>query len=170
MARFNRNNSSKVIFISYIPDDIFYASELAEYLQKAGHTIITTPYHETKTKCEALCKALVASCDVLISITSPTANRSERFWSDIANARLNDTPIIPLVVHHFTEAIPMRHFIDAVDDLTLGCERVEMAVKRANGYVSNHLGKRESIGKRVMKAVATAAAVAVMTIIGILFS
>jgi TIR domain-containing protein len=170
MTFFNRSTKSKVIYVSYIADDIFYASEVAEYLQCAGYTVVTTPHNEAKALRASLCKAIVESCDTVISITSPTASRSECIWRDMGTARLNDTPVIPLVVHHFTEPIPMRHFINAVDDLDLGCERLEMAMERANGYVNNELGKRLGIARRAMKAIATAAVVAVMAIISAMFS
>lgn len=170
MAFFNRNNENKVVYISYIPNDIFYASELAEYLQNTGYTVVTTPYNEAKAKCEVLCKAIVETCDTVISITSPSATRSERIWTDIGTARLNGTPVIPFVVHPFTEAVPMRHFINAVDQLELGCERVEMALKRANGYLNNELGQREALAKRAMRAMATAAIVAIMALISAMFS
>lgn len=169
MEFFNFNNKSKVIYISYIPDDIFYASEVSKYLQNAGYTIVTTPHSDTNGLCKSLCKAIIESCDTVISITSPSASRSERLWADIGIARLNDIPVIPLIVQPFTEPIPMRHFINAVDDFEIACERVMLAVKRANGYVNNELGKRESIAKRAMRTISTAA-VAMMAIMSAIFS
>ena len=170
MALFNRNQSeNKIIYISYIPSDIFYAGELGEYLQSVGYTVVTTPY-EKLAKCDALSRAIVESCDAVITITSPTATRSKRIWTDIATARLHNTPIIPFVVQPFTEAIPMRHFINAVDQLELGCERLEMALKRANGYANNELIQRQSRVKRAMQALGTAAAVAVVAIVSAMFT
>lgn len=169
MALFsNNNNDNKVLYISYIPNDIFYASQVADYLQGIGYTVVTTPYHEAK--CDALSKAIVESCDTVITITGPTATRSSRIWADIGIARLNNTPVIPFVVHPFIDAVPMRHFINAVDQLELGYERLEMALMRANGYKNNELGQRESRVKRAMKAIGTAAAVAVMAFVSAMFS
>ena len=159
----------KVIYISYIPYDIYYASTVAAYLRNAGYKVVTTPY-QTKKNLEKMCTKITESVDAVVSIASPSAARSERFWADNANARLSDTPVLPFVVHEFVGGAPMKHYISATDNVKHGCHRLEAALQRADAYGDNFVGQRQPLVKRMMRSVATAVAVAVFAVIGALFS
>lgn len=167
--RFFNLKQTKIIYISYIPDDIYYASAVAAYLRNAGYSVVTTPY-QTKKSLEKICAQITKSVDAVVSITSPSAARSERFWSDMANARLNKTPVLPFVVHQFENGAPMKHYISATDDITHGCHRLEAALERSGTYGDNFVGQRQHLVKRMMRSAATAVAVAVFAVISALFS
>jgi hypothetical protein len=168
MGLFNAEQA-KVVYISYILDDIYYASIVADYLRNVGYKVVSTPYQASKNLDE-LCSQITESADAVVSIASPSAARTQRFWADMANARMNETPVLPLAVHKFVDGAPMEHYINASDDVQHGCRRLEAALERAGAYRDNFVGKRQPLVKRILRSVVTAAAVAAFAIFGALFS
>lgn len=159
---------TKVIYISFIPDDIYYASTIADFLRDEGYNVVTTPY-QMKTKLNVMCAQITEAADLMVSIASPSATRSERFWSDMATARLNETPVIPLLVHEFSTGAPMKHYIAATDSIEHGCHRLKAALSRSAAYRDNFVGEREPMAKRIARAAFTVIAAAVVSAIAALF-
>lgn len=172
MGLFN-SNQAEVVYVSYIPDDIYYASAVVDHLREAGYNVVATPYqmnYESQKKLDVVCAQLAESVDIVVSISSPTASRSPRFWSDMANARLSETPVVPFVVHDFVDGVPMKHYISATDDIEHGCKRLQAALKRANAYCNNRLPQEQPVLKRVVRAAVATVAVAMFALIAALFS
>ena len=162
------NSRAKTIYVSYIADDTFYAETVAQGLRDAGYTVALTPQKNSPRQLNAHAEHLIGSADAVVLISSPTSVRSDRFWRDSAVARINNTPLIPLVVHEFTGPVPKRHYVKATDDIQHGIERLEAALHRVNGYRDNSLVERER--PQVMRTLFAAASVAIVALMSLFVS
>ena len=160
------NQKAKSVYISYIPEDTFYAETVANYLKEAGYAVALSPH--LKRGSNTICKAMIQQADAVVLLTSPAASRSSRFWRDTGFARVNDKPVIPMVVHEFFDDVPKKYYIKATDDILKGCDRLAHALTRANGYRDNALGERER--PQVVRAIRTAAVVAATALFGLFVS
>jgi len=156
----------KKIYLSYIPQETLIADEMTSYLEECGYQVIGTPYQEKSRHLDRICEKLIYHADIVVALTSPSASRSDRLWADIGQARIHNVPVIPFVTHEFgvfDEKVPMKHFINASDDLHDGCERLQAALKRVRGYKTNDLHPQPRL--RDLRRVAISAAIMVLTII-----
>lgn len=163
----------KNIYLSYIPQETLIAEEVASYLQACGYEVISTPYTEidNERQLDYVCKKLVDHADVVVTLTSPASMRSQRIWSDVAQARFDNAPVIPLVTHDFSmfdEKVPMKHYINASDDLHHGCERLQKALKRSRAYKTNDLHPQPRL--RDFRQLVVAVAIMALTAIAGLFN
>lgn len=168
MGLFN-SEQAKVVYVSFIPDDIYYASKVADFLRDEGYNVVTTPY-QAMENVDATCVQITEAADVVVNITSPGAARSQRFWADMANARLSGTPVIPLVIHEFADGAPVKHYISATDSIEHGCHRLKAGLSRTKAYRDNAIAEREPAAKRMMRAAFAAVVAAVFSAITALFS
>lgn len=165
---FNFNNKPKTLYISHIPQEKIVADSLKADLKMIGFNVITTPYHKTERQINQVCPKIVESVDAVIVLKSPSAARSHRVWSDIANARMHKIPVIPMVVHQFEDHIPVHNHINAVDDFDLGVARLRDALDRKHHYIHNELDYNHV--KSFMRKTVIAAAIMVLTMIAAVIS
>lgn len=160
---FNFNSKPKTLYISHIPQEKIVADLLKADLKMIGYNVITTPYHKSERQINQICPKIVASVDAVIVLKSPSSARSHRVWADIANARMHGIPVIPMVVHHFNDHIPVHSHINAVDDFDLGVARLRDALDRKHHYNHNELNHNHM--KSFMRKTVIAAAIMVLTMI-----
>ena len=163
---FNFNHQPKTLYISFIPQEKIVADSLKVDLKMLGYNVITTPYHKSKRHIKQMCPKIVESADAVIVLKSPSASRSQRVWADIAHARLHGKPVIPMVVYHFDDHIPVHSHINAVDDFDSGLARLREALDRKHHYAHNELNYNHV--KTLMRKTVIAAAIMVLTIIAAL--
>ena len=160
---FNFNRQPKTLYISHIPQEKVVADLLKADLKMIGYNVISTPYHKSERHIRQVCPKIVESVDAVIVLKSPSASRSQRVWADIAQARLHGIPVIPMVVHHFDDHIPVHSHVNAVDNFDLGVARLRNALERKHHYAHNELNYNHV--KTLMRKTVIAAAIMVLTII-----
>lgn len=163
---FNFNRKARTLYISHIPQEKIFADSLKADLKMIGYSVITTPYNKTERQIKQVCPKIVESVDAVIVLKSPSSARSQRVWEDIATARMYNVPVIPMVVHHFEDHIPVHAHIHAVDDFDLGVARLRDALDRKHHYAHNELNYNHM--KTLMRKTVVAAAIMVLTIIAAL--
>lgn len=129
----------KKIFISHIRQEMLVAEAIKEELEYHGYQVVVTPLNKSASQIERISPKVIETMDAVVVLTSPSAMRSQQVWADIAHARLNNVPVIPMVVYGFEDRIPVHTHINAVDDLELGFERLQDALKNRKRYTVNEV-------------------------------
>lgn len=160
---FNFNSKPKTLYISHIPQEKIVADSLKADLKMIGYNVITTPYHKSERQINQVCPKIVETVDAVIVLKSPSSARSQRVWADIAHARMYGVPVIPMVVHHFDDHIPVHSHINAVDDFDLGVARLRDALDSKHHYSHNELNHNHM--KSFMRKTVIAVAIMVLTMI-----
>lgn len=154
---------AKTIYISHIRQEMLIAEALKEELKYHGYKVVVTPLNKTDSQITRLSPKIVENVDAILVLTSPSATRSQQIWSDVAHARFNSVPVIPMVVHEFEDRIPMHNHINAVNDLERGFERLQDALKSRRRYTTNELNYRPF--KSLLRKTLVAAAIFILTAI-----
>lgn len=164
MLRILPRSKPKTIYLSYVKQDCFYAECVKQKLNQAGYTVVSTPL-QYEGKRQALdSEEMLTHADAVVSIISPTSTRSQRIWQNVAHARLNGLPVLPLAVHHFFDGVPFPNAIDAADDIHAGCQNLLAQLEAAYDYSDNTIEPQRRLATQYMRY---ATAVAVLTMMSI---
>ena len=97
------------------------------------------------------------------------------FWADdekignrMINARIErveEVPVLPLVVHAFYQGAPFPHAIDAAEDIDAGCTLLLNALQQTGVYCGNEIQPQPPL--RLVRMARMAAAVAVLAIMSL---
>lgn len=154
------------IYISHIQQENIVAESLKLDLKALGYNVISTPHKKGERYMQAACPKIVESANAVIVLKSPSASRSERIWADIAHARLQGTPVIPMVVHEFDDKVPVHYHIQAVDNFEDAVRQLSDALKNKNRFKYNELNFTRT--KYILRKTVVAATIYILTIIAAL--
>lgn len=156
-------NKPKTVFISHIRQEMLVAEAIKEELEYHGYQVVVTPHNKSASQIQRISPKVIENVDAVIVLTSPSAMRSQQVWADIAHARIDNVPVIPMVVYHFEDRIPVHTHINAVDDLEGGFERLQDALKNKNRYTVTEVNYTPV--KNLLRKTLVAAAIFVLSLI-----
>lgn len=159
-------NKVQTIYVSHIRQEIEVAEEIKLELEARGYQAVLTPHERSERQLKNLCPRIIQEVDAVIILTSPSATRSERVWADMAHARFNNLPVIPMVVHHFDEKIPMHNHINATDSLEFGLKELDLALSKKNRYKKTEIHYTPI--KSFLRKTVVAAAILVLSLFSML--
>lgn len=156
-------NKTKTVFISHIRQEMLVAEAIKEELEYHGYQVVVTPLNKTANQIERMSPRIIENVDAVITLTSPSAMRSQQIWADIAHARFHNVPVIPMVVYHFEDRIPLHNHINAVDNLEQGFERLQNALKNKKRYTVTEITYTPI--KHLLRKTLVAAAIFILSLI-----
>lgn len=156
------------IYLSYVEDDRFYAETVEKLLRQAGYNVCSTPQHYTGAKYTLMSESFIDHADAVVSVVSPASTRSNTLWRDVAYARVNDCPVLPIAVHHLPQGMPFVDAIDAADDIHAGCHQLLAALDTVPAYADNCIEPEPAA--RHIPIAATVAVMMVMSVISVFAS